>query len=44
MSYDEQSQIYGDCVAAANSDYYKTLAGTGLYQVTENKEGRKCFI
>lgn len=28
MSYDEQSQIYGECVAGANSGFYKTESGT----------------
>lgn len=28
MSYDEQSQIYGECVAGANSGFYKTLSGS----------------
>ncbi|XP_071957112.1 di-N-acetylchitobiase-like [Antedon mediterranea] len=27
MSYDEQSQIYGDCIAMANSPYNKTASG-----------------
>lgn len=27
MSYDEQSQIYGECVAGANSGFYKTESG-----------------
>ncbi|XP_033108879.1 di-N-acetylchitobiase-like [Anneissia japonica] len=27
MSYDEQSQIYGDCIAMANSPYNKTVSG-----------------
>ncbi|XP_041367376.1 di-N-acetylchitobiase-like [Gigantopelta aegis] len=31
MSYDEQSQILGDCVAAANSGFYKTLTGLQGY-------------
>lgn len=31
MSYDEQSQIYGECVAGANSGFYKTLAGFYKY-------------
>lgn len=31
MSYDEQSQIYGECVAGANSGFYKTLSGFYKY-------------
>ncbi|KAK3088727.1 hypothetical protein FSP39_023057 [Pinctada imbricata] len=31
MSYDEQSQIHGDCVAGANSGYYKTFKGLEDY-------------
>lgn len=27
MAYDEQSQIFGDCTARANSDYYMTEKG-----------------
>lgn len=27
MSYDERSQIFGACVAAANSGFYTTLSG-----------------
>ncbi|KAJ8300944.1 hypothetical protein KUTeg_022463 [Tegillarca granosa] len=32
MSYDEQSQIFGPCVAGANSGYYKTLKGIQYYR------------
>ncbi|XP_038053088.1 di-N-acetylchitobiase-like isoform X2 [Patiria miniata] len=31
MSYDEQSQIYGDCIAMANSPYNKTATGVEGY-------------
>ncbi|XP_070565593.1 di-N-acetylchitobiase-like [Ptychodera flava] len=31
MSYDEQSQIYGPCVAMANSPYNKTVTGVEKY-------------
>ncbi|XP_071955561.1 di-N-acetylchitobiase-like [Antedon mediterranea] len=31
MSYDEQSQIYGDCIAMANSPYNKTAKGVTEY-------------
>lgn len=30
MSYDEQSQIWGDCIAMANAPYNQTLTGEGL--------------
>ncbi|XP_062621506.1 di-N-acetylchitobiase-like [Saccostrea cucullata] len=31
MSYDEQSQIYGECIAGANSGFYKTESGFYKY-------------
>lgn len=37
MSYDEQSQIYGECVAGANSGFYKTLSGMLLKRQNKNQ-------
>ena len=36
MSYDEQSQIYGECVAGANSGFYKTESGVLLKRPKKN--------
>lgn len=33
MSYDEQSQIWGDCIAMANAPLNQTLAGKKCYFV-----------
>lgn len=33
MSYDEQSQIWGDCIAKANAPLNQTLAGKKYYCV-----------
>lgn len=35
MSYDEQSQIWGDCIAMANAPLIQTLAGKKYYCVFE---------
>lgn len=41
MSYDEQSQIYGECVAGANSGFYKTLAGS--CRLILNSDDLNCY-
>lgn len=44
MSYDEQSQIMGDCIAMANAPLTQTLNGLLLSCLVknENKSARQC--
>ncbi len=37
MSYDEQSQIWGDCIAMANAPFIQTLTGKGFIKIKKNR-------
>lgn len=37
MSYDEQSQIMGDCIAMANAPLSQTLEGLFVFQLLRNE-------
>ncbi len=41
MSYDEQSQIWGDCIAMANAPFNQTLTGKGF---VEKKKINRPFV
>ncbi len=42
MSYDEQSQIWGDCIAMANAPFIQTLTGKGFIKI--KKIGHLFFV